>query len=871
MGVQNMVHKFYEYIKNYTVSKGSIYSHTSFSPPGIYYIPSDKFDEFFVEYEEAYNDGCQLSLTETHRHLSPILIDLDIKADIESTDQNKSHLYNNDHVFHIVDAYCKIIVETFHLPETFDIYILEKEKYTNIKDNKIKDGIHILIPSIVTKPSVQYAIRQSILDPIKEIISDIKYINSIDDVVDESVIVKNNWMLYGSKKPDNYEYKLTSRFVYKTIERELHKTIDEEYSFIDMLNLFSIRNKYEETNITNFLSELVLQIESSIQKKNENTLILKHITNNRDSTSNFVYNDSYELDQVVQLVNILNKDRADNYSDWLRLGWCLKNINEGLLDKWDDFSKNSKKYAPGECRKLWRIMKKQGLGIGTLHLWAKNDNIDAYKEIIKKDLGDLIFQSRTGTHNDIARVIFAMYQHEYVCASIKYKTWYEFKNHRWHSSDSAYTLRLKISNEVWREYVAAARDWSQKALDTPETDKQTVFQENAKTMSQIALKLKITSFKDNIIKECTELFYKEGFENALDQNLNLIGFNNGVYDLDTYEFREGRPDDMISFSTNNDYTPYDASNKYVIAIKKYLAQVLVKPNVREYVLKLFSTFLHGAVKEQKFYLWTGSGSNSKSKLIELFEYAYGDYCCKFPITLLTQKRAASNAATSELARAKGKRFACLQEPSEDEKINIGLMKELSGGDKILARAIYKEPVEFKPQFKLLLLCNHLPSVPSDDGGTWRRIRVVEFTSKFVDNPKEENEFSIDLELGEKIEKWKDYFLPMLIDYFKIYKTEGILEPEEVIKCTTDYKRHNDHLADFIHNCIQKDASSFLSLNDAFAELKQWTKDDNIPMKIPSKVVLEKYLSRNIGKCVSKNNFKGYKGYKLYNRYEEVEL
>ena len=348
----------------------------------------------------------------------------------------------------------------------------------------------------------------------------------------------------------------------------------------------------------------------------------------------------------------------------------------------------------------------------------------------------------------------------------------------------------------------------------------------------------------------------------------MICFTNGIYDLDTQEFREGRPEDKISFCTNNDYIQYNPAEKYNISIKKYLAQVLVRPNVREYVLKLFSTFLHGAVKEQKFYLWTGCGSNSKSKLIELFEYAFGDYCCKFPITLLTQKRAASNAATSELARAKGKRFACLQEPSEDEKINIGLMKELSGGDKIMARAIYKEPVEFKPQFKLLLLCNHLPSVPSDDGGTWRRIRVVEFTSKFVDHPVEENEFPIDLELSDKIEKWREYFIPMLIEYYKLYKKEGISEPDEVLTCTKDYKRNNDHFADFIYNCIDKEQSSFLSLNDAFLELKQWTKDDNIPMKIPTKAELEKYLSKNIGKCVSRNNFKGYKGYKLRNRYQE---
>ena len=38
------------------------------------------------------------------------------------------------------------------------------------------------------------------------------------------------------------------------------------------------------------------------------------------------------------------------------------------------------------------------------------------------------------------------------------------------------------------------------------------------------------------------------------------------------------------------------------------------------------------------------------------------------VTLITQKRPASNACTPELLKNKGKRFITLQEPDEDEKI-----------------------------------------------------------------------------------------------------------------------------------------------------------------------------------------------------------
>jgi P4 family phage/plasmid primase-like protien len=580
-------------------------------------------------------------------------------------------------------------------------------------------------------------------------------------------------------------------------------------------------------------------------------------------------NEYHNIPEIVALVDIIAPTRADCYNDWIRIGWCLRNIDHRLLESWISFSKKSRKYKDGECDRIWNYMRLSGLGVGTLHMWAKTDNPIGYAEIIRKDLRKLLFESRSGTHNDVARVVYQMYQYEYVCSSIRSRNWYEFRNHRWHMSDSAFSLRVKLSNDVWREYMAAARDLSHRATEATEHDQQEKFHDYAKKMIDIATKLKTTNFKDNVMKECSEMFYVEKFEERLDANTNLIGFENGVFDLEAQEFREGRPDDYISFCTHTNYIKYDSRHGVQKELKSYFEQVLPSKGVRQYVLKLFATFLSGSVKEQKFNIWTGSGSNSKSICIAMFENSFGDYCCKFPITLLTQKRAASNAATSELARAKGKRFACLQEPSEDEKLNIGLMKELSGGDKIQARALFSSPIEFCPQFKMLLLCNHLPAVPSDDGGTWRRIRVVEFTSKFVDSPVEENDYPIDYDLPNKMLKWKEHFMALLIEYFKLYKIEGNAEPEEVLECTRDYKRQNDHLSDFAITCIEAKQNHFMSINDAFAELKSWAKDDNIPIKIPTKAELEKYLSKTLGKCATNNNIKGFRGFKIRLRMETI--
>ena len=147
------------------------------------------------------------------------------------------------------------------------------------------------------------------------------------------------------------------------------------------------------------------------------------------------------------------------------------------------------------------------------------------------------------------------------------------------------------------------------------------------------------------------------------------------------------------------------------------------------------------------------------------------------VAALTGKRAAASTPQPEIARLVGKRFVVLQEPNEKEEIQVGIMKEYTGGDKITVRTLHKEPIEFSPQFTMVLTCNKLPKVPADDGGTWRRIRVVKFTSKFVDNPDPEcvNEFPIDPYLAKKLEEWKYAFFWLLTEYHREFRKNGFME------------------------------------------------------------------------------------------------
>ncbi len=97
------------------------------------------------------------------------------------------------------------------------------------------------------------------------------------------------------------------------------------------------------------------------------------------------------------------------------------------------------------------------------------------------------------------------------------------------------------------------------------------------------------------------------FLEKLDENLNLIGCENGIYDLEKGEFRDGQPEDCVSLSTRNDYIEYNENNEYLHDINTVLDQILPVYIVKEYVLMMLASCLCGYNPEQKFRIWTGQG------------------------------------------------------------------------------------------------------------------------------------------------------------------------------------------------------------------------------------------------------------------------
>ena len=868
MSIQEELHTF---INKYKIEKGKNYTNTSIGNPKIsIFIPDEEYDSFLNLYGLSLTNGISLHFTEKPLDPSPLRVDLDFRFTLN---EDKKRIYTIENIYNIVKNYFVVINKYISVSDEHNIaYVMEKPNPTEYR-NKLKDGIHIVFPHIIVSNNVQHFIRKKILDIAQDLFINLPICNEYSSIIDKAIIDVNCWLMYGSKKleADSYRvsriYKYTSENCETKLCNERIKASDE----IEFIKLFSMRNKkksYTNTKpeysseIDEYIKHILPSIDIKYKTKIHNNIFAKTLNINKNYTS------EDELIIIKKLVlECLSHSRAETYEEWINLGWVLRNIDYRLLETWIEFSKIGSTYIEGECQKLWNKMRKDHMGIGTLKWWAKQDNLDKYRDIIDDSITPLIDQcikTNDGTHFDVARVVQAIYKDE--IKAVSRTVWYHYDKdrHRWKISTEGSILRIILSTDICNKFVARFQYWNARAVDCNDDSQKDVYIEKSKKCMKIAHNLKNSSFKDNIMKELRSLFMDDKFEELLDSRSYLIGFINGIYDLKMHIFRDGMPDDYIFHSTKINYIPYNKDLPEFNDINDFFGKLFISEGVRNYVIDILACIIDGSIAQERFYIFTGQGSNGKSRLLDLVQKTIGDYYCILPIALLTQKRAASNSAQSELERTKGRRFAVMQEPSEQDKINIGFMKELSGNDRIMTRGLYKEPTEFKPQFKMILTCNELPEVPSDDGGTWRRIRVVEFKSKFCENPTKPNEFAMDLELTDKFERWAEPFISMLIERHKHINPNAIHEPMEVRIATESYKNNNDLIGQFINDKITIDNNKIddrIGIQTLYNEFRIWS-IVNIPKNKnrPDRNQIKAYFEKQYGQYPTDG--KGWKGMKF---------
>jgi phage/plasmid-associated DNA primase len=195
----------------------------------------------------------------------------------------------------------------------------------------------------------------------------------------------------------------------------------------------------------------------------------------------------------------------------------------------------------------------------------------------------------------------------------------------------------------------------------------------------------------------------------------------------------------------------------------------------------------------------------------------------------------------------------MQEPSKDARINEGMMKQLTGDSTLSGRALYHEQETFLIQFHLVLCTNTLFEVMSNDDGTWRRIRICDFMSKFVepgetfqtsDTPYQ---FPKDKSLKEKLRGWANVLASMLVKL--AFENQGIVSECDIVKASSNkYRQGQDHISAFVAEMVGKKADKKIKKTDLYEQFKLWFQEQQGNRKMPKGVELYEYMDNKFGKA-----------------------
>lgn len=135
-----------------------------------------------------------------------------------------------------------------------------------------------------------------------------------------------------------------------------------------------------------------------------------------------------------------------------------------------------------------------------------------------------------------------------------------------------------------------------------------------------------------------------------DNDIWLLGVNNGVIDLKTGELRPGRPDDRITMSTGVDFDPQAKCPRW----EQFLTEVFDGPELGDWLWRAIGYSISGDTTEQCVFIGHGQGSNGKGVFVRAISGALADYTFSSPFSTFELYQRAS--IPNDLAALEFKRF-----------------------------------------------------------------------------------------------------------------------------------------------------------------------------------------------------------------------
>lgn len=329
---------------------------------------------------------------------------------------------------------------------------------------------------------------------------------------------------------------------------------------------------------------------------------------------------------------------------------------------------------------------------------------------------------------------------------------------------------------------------------------------------------------------CDKLNFMHRRENLqFDQNGDILGFENGVYDLMDGTFREGRRDDFRKMTVPYDYR--ETTEAEEAEVQSLIEQIMPKEEERKCLLKILSSCLHGQLLE-KLIVMTGSGRNGKDTLCNLLEETIGeDYCATANNSMLT--RQSEGATDTYKANLTSKRAAIFPEVNSDQKLQCNAIKSLTGSGKQSGRAVYEKKDKIVLHTTSIIHCNEIPQIQGVDDAFATRLIIVPFRARFLTNDEIKErapaEYVYPVDVKFKSKKWMQQnrlpFMNILLRAFRDFKADGCKidnVPESMKALANEHIRDSNIFTPWFEQNYEQvdDKKAYVLVNDIYDALAE---------------------------------------------------
>ncbi len=290
----------------------------------------------------------------------------------------------------------------------------------------------------------------------------------------------------------------------------------------------------------------------------------------------------------------------------------------------------------------------------------------------------------------------------------------------------------------------------------------------------------------------------------------LLNTPGGVVNLRTGNVHEHRATDYMTKRTA--VSPDGDCPRW----KEFMAEITGGDGeLQRYLQRVLGYCLTGATYEQELFFCYGTGCNGKGVLMQTIYGIWHDYHRASSIETFTISQ--SERHPTELATLVGARLVTAAETEEGRRWSEARIKELTGGDKITARFMRKDPFDFFPQFKLVFSGNHMPALRGVNRAMTRRFNRIPFAVTIAAD-------KVDPHLVDKLKDEWPGILAWAVEGCLEWQRIGLSPPKVVMVATESYFEGQDVIGEWLDDCCEIKGNAWASSTDLFDSWQNWAEE-----------------------------------------------